>query len=169
MSLKLILTRHAKSDWANPVLDDHDRPLNGRGRAAARLVGAWLAERDHLPGLALCSSAARTRETLAILAAALPEPPRQRILRELYLASADEMLALLRRHGRGETVLMLGHNPGTGVMARMLASAPPDDTEFVRYPTAYTTVFGFEADSWAEVDWGQGLVADHAAPRDLDT
>ena len=36
---RLILTRHAKSDWARPDLDDHDRPINGRGKRAARELG----------------------------------------------------------------------------------------------------------------------------------
>ncbi|MGR3409824.1 MAG: SixA phosphatase family protein, partial [Paracoccus sp. (in: a-proteobacteria)] len=33
---RLILTRHAKSAWDDPTLDDHDRPLNDRGRRSAR-------------------------------------------------------------------------------------------------------------------------------------
>ena len=32
---RLILTRHAKSAWDDPLLDDHDRPLNRRGMRAA--------------------------------------------------------------------------------------------------------------------------------------
>ena len=37
----LHLLRHAKSDWSDPSLADHDRPLNGRGRKA-RLVMAGI-------------------------------------------------------------------------------------------------------------------------------
>jgi hypothetical protein len=29
---RLILIRHAKSDWGDPTRADHDRPLNRRGR-----------------------------------------------------------------------------------------------------------------------------------------
>ena len=78
----LYLLRHAKSSWADPSLADHDRPLNGRGpvlqvvhrpglrgktpgRRAAPLMGAYLREGGHRPDLVLCSTAARTRETLA--------------------------------------------------------------------------------------------------------
>ena len=82
---RLILTRHAKSAWDDPALDDHDRPLNGRGRRAARELGDWLASRGYLPEEVLCSSALRTRETWATVAATpLEVIPALRILPDLY-------------------------------------------------------------------------------------
>ena len=42
MTLTLILIRHAKSDWGDAGLDDHDRPLNARGIEDAPRVGTWL-------------------------------------------------------------------------------------------------------------------------------
>ena len=39
MSLRLTLIRHAKSSW-NGDEEDHERPLNKRGRAAADVLGA---------------------------------------------------------------------------------------------------------------------------------
>ena len=35
---RLILTRHAKSAWDDPLTPDHDRPLNERGKAAAARI-----------------------------------------------------------------------------------------------------------------------------------
>ena len=35
----LTLLRHAKSGWDDPVARDFDRPLNKRGRKAARVIG----------------------------------------------------------------------------------------------------------------------------------
>ena len=63
MTLTLILTRHAKSDWDDPTLDDHDRPLNKRGRAASLALGRWMADAGWKPDEALVSTAARTAET----------------------------------------------------------------------------------------------------------
>lgn len=37
---RLILTRHAKSSWDDPMTPDHDRPLNDRGKAAAADLGS---------------------------------------------------------------------------------------------------------------------------------
>jgi phosphohistidine phosphatase len=45
VTLTLILTRHAKSDWGSPALPDYDRPLNDRGRRSAPVLGRWLAEK----------------------------------------------------------------------------------------------------------------------------
>ena len=70
---RLILTRHAKSSWDDPLTPDHDRPLNDRGKAAAADLGQWLASRDYVPGEVLCSDALRTRKTFSGIAPALPE------------------------------------------------------------------------------------------------
>ncbi len=168
MTLKLILMRHAKSDWDDPLLDDHDRPLNTRGRHAAATIGAWLSKLGHLPDQALCSSAVRTRETLALASAQWPVPPNQVILPELYLAGAQQMLDVLRAKGSENAIIMLGHNPGIGTMAGMLARIPPSDPDFHRYPTAYTAIFEFDVQAWTEVDWGMGKIVACTAPRALN-
>ena len=59
---RLILTRHAKSDWDDPSLPDQERPLNARGRRSARALGDWLASRGYDPEEVLCSSARRTAD-----------------------------------------------------------------------------------------------------------
>ena len=64
---RLLLLRHAKSSWHDPALTDFERPLNRRGRAAARAIGDYLVRNDLLPDLVLCSAAQRTRETLAFI------------------------------------------------------------------------------------------------------
>ena len=69
---RLILTRHAKSSWDDPLMSDHDRPLNERGKAAAADLGQWLASRGYVPDQVLCSDALRTRKTWSGIAPALP-------------------------------------------------------------------------------------------------
>ena len=68
--LTLSLLRHAKSSWKNPTLADRDRPLATRGETDAPVMGKAMAERGIDPDLVLCSSARRTRDTLALV---LPE------------------------------------------------------------------------------------------------
>src|SRR4029453_5768266 len=60
----LLLLRHAKSDYPQGVAD-HERPLAPRGEREAGLAGDWL--RAHAPAVdaVLCSTATRTRQTLA--------------------------------------------------------------------------------------------------------
>jgi len=77
------------------------------------------------------------------------------------------MLDLLRTHGAGQTVMVIAHNPGTAVMAEMLADGPVQNPDFARYPTCFTTVFQVQADSWDKVDWGMGHVTRAIGPREL--
>ena len=55
---RLILMRHAKSSWATPGQDDHARPLNGRGKVSARVLGEWLTHHGYIPDLTLSSDSA---------------------------------------------------------------------------------------------------------------
>jgi len=122
----LHLLRHAKSSWKEDA-EDHERPLNRRGREAARLVG------KHLPAsvggidLVLCSSAARTRETLDLVLAEFAPRPRILIEDGLYLADRNELIERLRRLAESDVnVLLIGHNPGLQELA--VALADPDSS-----------------------------------------
>ena len=57
---QLHLLRHAKSSWDDDA-DDHQRPLNRRGREAARLIGETLPKAIGELDLVLCSTALRAR------------------------------------------------------------------------------------------------------------
>lgn len=167
MALRLILTRHAKSSWDDPDLPDRDRPLNARGRRAAGLLGEWLASRGYVPDEVLCSSARRTVETWDGMAPALPGAPAPRLLDALYHADPDTMLSALR-HATGQTVLMLGHNPGIAGFAAALPAQPPLGPNFAHYPTGATLVVSFEAPVWADIAPGEGRALDFIVPRDLE-
>lgn len=168
MTLTLILTRHAKSSWDDPSLDDHDRPLNARGREAAGKIGAWLASRGLTPGAVLSSSARRTRETWEIMAPHLDADPELHWEQSLFHAGPNAMLKALRGAPGADCVLMLGHNPGIAAFAESLVSKPPDHGRFFDYPTAATTVIEFDLPSWGDVDWRKGRAVAFAIPRDLE-
>lgn len=157
---RLILTRHAKSDWGDPSVPDHDRPLNARGRRSARALGDWLASRGYDPEEVLCSSSRRTAETWDCAADAVFETlPVLRIEPALYHADPATMLRVLQS-ATAPTVMMIGHNPGIAAFAAMLPAQPPLDPQFRSYPTAATLVVDFQAEDWAEVQPGQGSVRD---------
>lgn len=134
--MRIILLRHAKSDWSTPEQDDHERPLNARGRAGAARMGEWLRSRGYVPDLVLCSDAARTRETLDGLD--LPEA-RVEFRADLYQANADAILRTVEE-AEAECVLLVGHNPGIAEAARRACAMPPTDPDFGRYPTGACTV-----------------------------
>ncbi|QYK42547.1 MAG: histidine phosphatase family protein [Paracoccaceae bacterium] len=163
---RLILTRHAKSSWDDPLTPDHDRDLNERGKAAAADLGQWLASRGYVPDEVLCSDSLRTRKTWSGLAPALPGTPILELKPALYHAGPDVMLAVLR-HGRGDTVMMIGHNPGIAEFAHRLVVRPPLHEGFAKYPTGATLVADFAVDSWAGVSLGTGATVDFVVPREL--
>ncbi|WP_410217744.1 SixA phosphatase family protein [Paracoccus sp. (in: a-proteobacteria)] len=157
---RLILTRHAKSAWDDPTLDDHDRPLNDRGRRSALALGDWMASRGYEPEEVLCSSSTRTQETWEVIASApLEVRPLMRIESSLYQAGTERLLAVLRTATQ-PTVMMLAHNPGISEFAAMLPARAPMDPDFRRYPTAATLVVDFQVDSWSDIQPGQGSVMD---------
>jgi phosphohistidine phosphatase len=166
MTKRLILTRHAKSSWDDPLTPDHDRPLNERGKAAAADLGEWLASRGYVPEEVLCSDALRTRKTWSGIAPALPGTALLELKPALYNAGPDVMLAVLR-HAKAETVMMIGHNPGMSDFAARLANRAPLNPEFQRYPTGATLVLEFDIDDWSAAGPGAGIVLDFIVPREI--
>lgn len=163
---RLILTRHAKSAWDDPLTPDHDRPLNERGKAAAADLGQWLASRGYVPEKVLCSDAVRTQQTWAGIAPALPATPVLELKPALYHAGVDVMLAVLK-NAKADVVMMIGHNPGIAEFAGKLVAKAPLNTEFDRYPTGATLVVDFVADSWDQIAFGSGIVDDFVIPKEL--
>ena len=168
----ILLLRHAKSAWSDPRLGDHDRPLNGRGERAAKAMADHLAQSNHRPALILCSTAMRTRQTLAPLVARLGTPPPPIALEDgLYLASHERLLARLQTvPGDVSTVLLVGHNDGIWQLAEALAGrGPPAALAALRekYPTGALTVLRAPAEAWQDLAAGSGELLDFVRPRDL--
>ncbi|TFL17992.1 histidine phosphatase family protein [Jannaschia formosa] len=147
----MILMRHAKSSWGDPMQGDHERPLNRRGREAAPRIGAWLRANGYTPARILCSTAVRTRETCAALGFDVEPEFRS----DLYLAEPETILALARTPGPAP-LLILGHNPGIAEAAARAVAQPPAHPDFETYPTCATTVIAED-----------GRVLAFVVPRDL--
>jgi phosphohistidine phosphatase len=162
MTKTLILMRHAKSSWSHTGLDDHDRPLNKRGRRSAAALGEWLREHDWLPDQVICSDAVRTKETFSGLKLTVkPE-----FTADLYRVTANQMLRVLAS-ASGDCVLMLGHNPAIAGFAGQLVDEAPDHPRFFDYPTGATLVVQFDIDDWARIAWRGGQVMEFVVPREL--
>jgi len=168
---RLILFRHAKSAWGDPELSDHDRPLNARGRLAATLMGAYLADEGLRPDKVLLSSSVRTTETWDRVKNAFEAEPDSDVSEELYHADPTSMLDMAKTLPRDvETVMVLGHNPGLASLARKLANGsvrPACARAFEKFPTGAVAVFEADIDDWSALDFGQCDFARYAMPKDL--
>jgi phosphohistidine phosphatase len=165
---RLVLLRHAKTEWDDE--DDQDRSLADRGRADAPLAGRWLAGTGVTPDLALCSTAARCRETWELVAAELPDRPRTVHDERLYeAASPDELIPVL--NGISDEVgdaVLIGHNPGVRALADALAGDA--DGELLPrmnrsgFPTCGIAVLTFSG-PWRTVEPAIGRLTAFWTPR----
>lgn len=166
----LWLLRHAKSRWGDDSLPDHQRPLDARGRDAALRMGRHLRAGGARPELVLCSSALRTRETLDLLGEALGADLPARIERGLYLASAGEILSRIQAAPDASRGLMvIGHNPGLGELAALLAQSGPVELRRElrrKYPTCALCELRVGSAHWGDLPEGCELV-DFVLPRTL--
>lgn len=123
---RLTLVRHAKSSWKEMGLNDHDRPLNKRGKHDAPLMGKRLRGRGASPDLLLSSTAKRARKTAEVIAETIGYRPAAVAYDErLYLAGVDSLLAVIRGlDDEKDHVMLFGHNPGLTELANRLGDSP---------------------------------------------
>lgn len=166
MTLRLILTRHAKSDWSGGTQRDFERPLNARGRVETRLVGEWLLSRGYLPDKIIASAARRTAETAEHLAAMLGTDEPIDLRETLYQTDKEALIAALQAE-TAQTILVVNHNPTIAHLANALLHDRPCHTRFVDYPTGATAVIDFALAGWADLAPGSGALRDFAVPDEL--
>ncbi len=125
---RLTLIRHAKSDWNSAAATDFERPLNGRGKKAAPLMGERLAKRGAAPDLLLSSPAKRARQTAKRIAKELDYPAEEiEYAEEIYEASLGTLVDLLQQlDEQHREVMLIGHNPGFSDLGQWLNPAAPD-------------------------------------------
>jgi phosphohistidine phosphatase len=166
---QLYLLRHAKSSWKDTSLPDHDRPLAGRGRRAAKAIARHLREQCIEPELFLCSSARRARETLERIEAALATSA-VRVEDDLYAASASVLLERLRTvPDTVGSAMLIGHNPGLQDLALDLARPSPTVRELAtKYPTAALATLEFQGSGWQELGRDTAELVTLMRPRDLE-
>jgi phosphohistidine phosphatase len=165
----LLLLRHAKADRA-PGSSDHDRPLTARGERASAAMGEHLSRIGARPGCVLCSSARRTTQTWRAVESAWGVEPRLVVSDRLYLASAAELLDVLREQpDEIACVLLIGHNPGIQDLAVALAGEGDRDAyDRLRrkLPTAGLCELAFEG-SWAGLRPGAARLVRFDVPKNL--
>jgi phosphohistidine phosphatase len=146
---KLLIMRHAKSDWSEPGVADHDRGLNARGLRDAPAMGIWLREKSVYPSFILCSSAKRTRQTAKLVSSELYRDrslPDIHTEESLYLAGTGRWLETIslcdQQH---DVVLVIGHNPGLENLVYELTR------ESLFLPTAAIVVADCPLESWDDI------------------
>ena len=172
---RLFLLRHAKASRDGPGIRDEDRALAERGREDAAHIGRFMNEEVYAADLALCSTSARTRQTLELVLPQLTVQPTVQYLDELYLASAEAILALIRRTSDATGSLMIvGHNPGLEECARSVVRPPSErrlrkryETMTDKFPTGSLAAIDFDAERWSAIGGWVGELETFVRPKDL--
>jgi phosphohistidine phosphatase len=157
---RLILMRHAKSDWDAVYDSDRDRPLNERGAAAARRMGEALSAAGEAPDKILSSPAIRARTTAELAAAAGDWGATLEIRDELYGAAAERVLKTIQAAGgEAQRLMVVGHEPTTSQTVSLLCGAT------ARVATATAIGLDLASDDWRRLEPGSATLAYLLPPR----
>lgn len=161
----LLILRHAKSDWGDGDVADHDRPLTERGKRDAPRVGEYLRKQKVCPTAIFSSTAKRARKTAEKVAQALNDEIPIHLAPTLYLAGPDAYLRILAENGADQScLLVVGHNPGIEQLVTRLTR------EVVPMGTAALVEVQIDIDSWHELDdTTQGRMVRHWRPDENDS
>ena len=142
MVRRLIVMRHAKSSWKDPNLDDHERPLNKRGRRDAPMVADAIFERGWIPELILVSSSKRTLQTLGGMSHRMGKIPFE-VRSGIYHATVIDLMGELEDMLDNGTTMIIGHNPGSEILVNHLSG------EWHTMPTATAVLLLHSGSSWS--------------------
>ena len=132
--MRLYLVRHAE---AAPREPDELRPLTPTGREQARALGKQLAADGVHPAIVLTSPLLRARETGAEIAKATGSAAEtdERLAPGATLEDVQRAVA-----GRGEQIVVVGHQPDCGRVALQLTGKEP------RFPAGGMCVIDLDAE-----------------------
>lgn len=160
---RLTLIRHAKSDWRDVSLSDFDRPLNGRGKKTAPMMGQRMFKRGDIPDLLLSSPAKRAAKTARLMARELAVAKEEIVYRaEIFEAKMATLVGLLGELSEPgpEHVALIGHNPALSELAEWLCADAPD-----WLPTCAVLTLDLDIDSWENIKQGCGQILHYDFPK----
>jgi phosphohistidine phosphatase len=166
----LHLLRHAKSSWKAPGLNDHDRPLNKRGRQTAEMMAAYLRRAKIAPDLVICSTAMRAQQTLDPIIKAAKKPPTIILVRGIHEGTQRALWEQLwNLPESAKSVLLIGHNPALQDLALELAHTDLNTllpSAGGKFPTGAMASFRFDG-AWKALEPHGALLASFITPKSI--
>jgi phosphohistidine phosphatase len=161
----LVLMRHAKSAYPDGVAD-YDRPLAPRGIREAGLAGTWLRTHVSTVDHVLCSTATRTRQTVARSCIDAPVSYVERLYDAAPTTVVNEINAVADAI---TTLLVVGHEPAMSAVAVGLAGADGTKSAAVeaisaKFPTSGIAVLRVEG-RWQDLEPGGAVLVNFHVPR----
>ena len=149
MAKRLVLIRHAKSSWANPLQSDFERPLNDRGQHDAPEMGERLKKAGVIPDRIIASTAKRAKQTAKHIAKGVDYPVESIEWHEdlYHCISAVFEEVILTVDDAVNTLFIVAHNPGISEFA---ASLDPSRT-VNHMPTCAVVGIEIDAKRWSDL------------------
>ncbi|MDR4489826.1 MAG: histidine phosphatase family protein [Candidatus Nitrosocosmicus sp.] len=142
----LLILRHAKSSWKNKKLNDHDRPLNKRGRKESVKMGEYLKNMDLIPDTIITSSALRAIETTTLLCRQSGYNGIVEVNFSFHEGNTTSYIqAITTSHEDKDRILIVGHNPTLEQLLNQLTN------KTVRLPTCTLVQIKLNVSSWNRV------------------
>jgi phosphohistidine phosphatase len=164
MLKRLLIIRHAKSDWDDPKLSDFDRPLNNRGHRNAPAMAKRLLKK-HLVPQQLVSSPAKRAITTAEYFADVFKIDKKDIRQEngIYEASSSGLIKLINELDNDYNfVALFGHNPGLSDLVMRLSNGGG-----FNIPTCGVVLIQFFFDDWKLIGNGTGELQFFDYPKNI--
>jgi len=145
MTKRLLLIRHAKSDWGSPSMGDFDRPLNKRGNTNAQEMAQRMIKQNIYPHLIVSSPALRALTTANYFAKTWGiNENKIQTDKNIYEAGLKTLLNVVNHfNNQYDTVAMFGHNPGFTDFANYLS-----DVNIYNMPTCSIVMLEFPFEDW---------------------
>lgn len=156
--MKLHLLRHAKTDQNSSTGKDFDRKLLKKGKDQSVEMGKYLKEENFNPSKIICSTAARTRETITLIQKEHKFIFKIEYVDEIYLAEKDKLFSIVSKISGSEEVFIIGHNNGLSDLASYLVD------DFIDLSTCDFVTIQFNIEKWDEISKGLGVVIERFHP-----
>ena len=156
----VFFVRHAKSSWDNPLLSDHDRPLNARGKKDAVSMGIKIKNRDWIPAKIISSTAKRAKKTAKKINKTL-DIENIELNDRLYHASPHTIFSVLKQlNDEIPSVMIVAHNPAMTEIINYFSR------DFIpNVPTTGIFKIDFDVTNWDEINFENGKLIDFIYPK----
>ena len=159
---RLLLVRHAKSNWENPEWTDFERPLNKRGLRDAPFMADIVKQKLEAMDYVYASPAMRALTTAKAFCTALNYPEDKiHIDQSIYEKGPRYIISLVKNaDDKIDTLAVFGHNPD---MTSLFSYFTGDYCD--NMPTCGCLCIDFDIDSWQQVEDQNGKIVFFEYPK----
>ncbi|RTL57482.1 MAG: histidine phosphatase family protein [Sphingobacteriales bacterium] len=143
----VLLVRHAKSSWEDPMTIDFDRPLNERGKKDAPAMAKRIKEKGFEIDSLISSPAKRAKKTAKLFAEVFKYNEEKIIYKtELYHADPATFYSVIEQASNNhESIAVFSHNPGITYFVNELTEVKIDEV-----PTCGVFALKAECSKWKD-------------------